>query len=383
MSAIVDGGTGRVSLAITRSLGRKGVRVAVVSGKKRALCFYSRYCSERVRVPREPPERFASTLLNLVRSGRYEVLITKGNSTVAKYRDRFERYVRIPLPEDEKLAVAYNKAETMRVARENGIPCPETYVVEDAAEVRRLRDRIEYPVVIKPRVGSGSEGIRYVASREELLPKYREVAAKYEKPMIQEYIPGDGAYGLEALFNSASEPRAVFIHRRIREYPVTGGPSVLRESAEHPEVRKLGLKLLRALGWYGVAMVEFRIDSRDKKPKLMEINPRFWGSLQLSISAGVDFPYLLYRLAVDGDVEPVHSYRLGVKCRNIFGDVRHLLSVMRGVSADVDFKRPSRLKTLIEFMKFFEKDLYYDFFASDDPLPAIVKLVNPVLRRLG
>ena len=383
MSALINGGTGRVSLAITRSLGRRGVNVSVISGKKRALCFYSKYCKEKVLLPREPPESFMSQIFNMIKRKKYDVLFTNEYGLITKYRDKLEKYIKLPLPSDEKLTIAYNKAYSIIFARENNIPCPETYFVKSTAEVRRLREKLEYPVVIKPRVGSGSEGIRYVNSPEELLPSYREVAASYKNPLIQEYIPNGGAYGLEALFNSDSEPRAVFIHRRIREYPVTGGPSVVRESIKHPEVKRLGLKLLKALGWYGVAMVEFRIDPRDNKPKLMEINPRFWGSLQLSISAGVDFPYLLYRLAVDGDVKPVLRYRLGVKCRNLFGDVRHLVSVMKGIKNTTrDFKHPSRLKTLLDFFNFFEKDVYYDFFSKDDPLPAVIKILNPVIRRL-
>ena len=383
MSALIDGGTGRVSLAVTRSLGRRGVRVSVVSGKRYALCFYSRYCTDRILLSREPSSVFAGKMLNLIRKNNYDVLFTKGNSTIIKYREKFEKYVKLPLPSDDILGKAYNKAETIKIAMENNIPCPETYFVKSADEVRKLREKLEYPVVIKPRIGSGSEGIKYVNSPEELLPCYREVAASYKNPLIQEYIPNGGAYGLEALFNSDSEPRAVFIHRRIREYPVTGGPSVVRESAEHPEVKKLGLRLLKALGWYGVAMVEFRIDPRDNRPKLMEINPRFWGSLQLSISAGVDFPYLLYRLAVDGDVKPVLRYKLGVKCRNLFGDVRHLASVMRGIkNTTKDFRHPSRLRTLFDFLNFFEKDVCYDFFSKEDPLPAVIKILNPVIRRL-
>ena len=150
----------------------------------------------------------------------------------------------------------------------------------------------------------------------------------YPLPLIQESIPRKGeAFGVSALFNKDSKLRAVFVHKRLREYPVTGGPSTLRESVKNPKVQELGLKLLKALDWVGVAMVEFKVDPRDGEPKLMEINPRFWGSLQLAILSGVDFPYLIYRMAKEGDVKPILDYKIGVRCRWMFpGDFIHFLS---------------------------------------------------------
>jgi len=74
-----------------------------------------------------------------------------------------------------------------------------------------------------------------------------------------------------------------------------------------------GLKILKSLHWHGVAMVEFKKDLHDNQFKLMEINPRFWGSLDLPIASGVDFPYLLYKMSIEGDVKPKISYRKGLR----------------------------------------------------------------------
>ena len=113
---------------------------------------------------------------------------------------------------------------------------------------------------------------------------------------------GGEALGVSLLFNQNAEPRALFVHKRLREYPLSGGPSTLRESVVRPEVAELAVRLLRALNWFGLAMVEFKVDPRDGVPKLMEVNPKLWGSLSLAIASGVDFPALLYRLAMRGDV---------------------------------------------------------------------------------
>jgi predicted ATP-grasp superfamily ATP-dependent carboligase len=119
---------------------------------------------------------------------------------------------------------------------------------------------------------------------------------------------------------------AQFAHRRVREKPPTGGLSVLCESIEPPELALNAAKtLLKKLRWSGVAMVEFKEDLRDKTPKLMEVNARFWGSLQLAISAGVDFPYLLFQIAAGAKIDGAGKYRLGVRSRWELGDLDHLL----------------------------------------------------------
>jgi len=182
---------------------------------------------------------------------------------------------------------------------------------------------------------------------------------------VQEYIPGNEIYGVSALLNKDSKPRAVFVHKRIRQFPITGGPSTYRVSVSKPSLAKLGLKLLEEMKWYGVAMVEFKIDIRDGKPKLIEVNPRFVGSLSLAIAAGVDFPHLLYKMAINGDIQPTYNYKIGVKSRFLlFGDVFHFLASRE------------KLKLIPEFFKFCEKNLSYDIWNARDSLPAFIRLLS-------
>jgi predicted ATP-grasp superfamily ATP-dependent carboligase len=207
------------------------------------------------------------------------------------------------------MRVAGNKKLTMRLARSLGTRTPRTF--ESAADVR------EYPVVAKAVEGSGS--VRYVNCSEELS---RVPAAGW---LLQEYVPGEG-YGFFALFNHG-KMRAFFMHRRMREYPITGGPSSAAESVYDDELRAMGSRLLENLNWHGVAMVEFKKDARDGHYTLMEINPKFWGSLGLAIASGVDFPYLAAMMAVNGDVDPLTHYRVGVRFRwPLPDDVLHVLA---------------------------------------------------------
>ena len=215
--------------------------------------------------------------------------------------------------------------------------------------------------MIKPRISSGSFGIIYVKNREDLIPLYQKVHAKYPFPLIQEWIPdGGGVFGLSALFDEVSEVKAAFVHKKLRMYPVQGGPSTLREGVHHPQVTELGLSLLKSLNWRGVAMVEFKVDPRDGIPKLMEVNPRFWGSLQLAIASGVDFPYLILRMAQGENFEPVLHYPVGKRSRwLLFGDILHFLT------------NPHRFHLQPSFFHFVEPNTTYDIISKKDPLPIL------------
>ena len=134
-------------------------------------------------------------------------------------------------------------------------------------------------------------------------------------------------------------------------------------------MRAFSERLLGALDWHGIAEVEFRLDARDNVPKLMEINPRFWGSLCVAIKAGVDFPYMLYRIAVDGDINGVFSYKIGVKGRYLEQELLYIISMLfQGKTFNPSVKG-GRLKALMNWLRFYEHGLFYDLFEWDDPAP--------------
>jgi len=146
-----------------------------------------------------------------------------------------------------------------------------------------------------------------------------KVGLQEEYLMVQEFVHGEGC-GAEALMHDG-EPKALFMHRRLREYPTTGGASTLRESMKDNRLAQLGIKLLQAMEWEGVAMVEFKINASTGEPELIEVNGRFWGSLPLAINSGVDFPYLLYKSMVDKEGFNSSKYRIGLKQRWLAGDL--------------------------------------------------------------
>jgi predicted ATP-grasp superfamily ATP-dependent carboligase len=262
-------------------------------------------------------ERFAEFVSNFIAQNEVDLVLPVGYLTsvvLSKYAKRIQKHTRLLVAEYGAMEIASDKHQTIVFAQKSGVPIPKTYDTPEDVDT--------YPVVVKGVKDSGR--VRYVNAPREM-PK-----GSASEFVTQEYIPGLG-FGFYALCNHG-EPRAIFMHRRLREYPVTGGASTAAESFRDPVLQDYGTRLLRSLKWHGIAMVEFKRDIRDSQFKLMEVNPKFWGSLDLSIAAGVDFPWLAVRMAMDGDVDPIFDYPVGVRYHWLFPDeVLHVLARPRAV----------------------------------------------------
>ena len=402
MKVLVTDGHWRKTLALVRSLGRKGIHVTVGERTFLNTSFFSKYCSRCIVYPslRRSPDQFVDFMIKEIKKNQYECLYPMEEETLlllAKHQSEISKYTYLLIPDAQKIEFVRDKGNLLRFAEAHGIPIPKTLydpptppepckvqgsgpvpnvvrgsgpksrVVQDSPAsdvVQGLAlpfDSIPIPAVIKPRISSGSFGIAYVKKREDLIPLYQKIHVQYPFPLIQEWIPdGGGTFGFSALLDHASHVKAAFVHKKLRMYPVQGGPSTLREGVEHPQIMELGLSLLRALKWVGVAMAEFKVDPRDGIPKLMEINPRFWGSLHLAIISGVDFPYLILKMARGEPFDPVLNYTLGRRCRwLLFGDILHFLD------------NPHRFHLRPSFFRFFAPDTSYDIISKEDPLPIL------------
>jgi predicted ATP-grasp superfamily ATP-dependent carboligase len=231
--------------------------------------------------------------------------------------------VRFLLPDPSCFMIASDKALTAKVAEECGIPCPKFYAPENVSALRRLLDAHQVDkFILKPRRSSGSSGIVY--GRAILSVDLERHWDRHGPLLFQERIPSRGtALGVSLLYDSQSRHLASFEHRRLRQYPVSGGPSTQRVSVPLSSLNSLSRRLLERLNWRGVAMLEWKVDPVTGKPLLLEINPRFWGSLALAVRAGVDFPRLYADAALDrGTTPPAPSYQTGTLSRWLIpGDI--------------------------------------------------------------
>jgi predicted ATP-grasp superfamily ATP-dependent carboligase len=246
---------------------------------------------------------------------------------LCKWRNLFEGYVRPLWATSETFELVRDRVKLLSIAESVGVPIPKTRLLSDWNDWGA-------PCVIKSRYSMLEKGNRLFYPNPQIIdtrtkPNFEEITESMaHEPIVQEYLVGE-EYGFFALFNEG-RLRAKMQHRRLLSISYMGGPSVVRISINDRELEELGLKLLNALKWHGPAMVEFKFDNKEKKFKLMEINPRFWGSINLAISAGVDFPYLYYKIARDGDCESVLEYKTGVLSHYSLGVLQYMISIVQG-----------------------------------------------------
>ncbi len=396
---MTDGNT-RAALAITRSLGKAGHQVFVGAETENSLAGSSRYCSSSFvyASPLIDAKAAAEQIGRRIRELQAGMLIPVADKTllpVLLFQAQYFEGVKIPLPALSTVMQASDKFSLFQTAQRLQIPIPKTVFVNPLPSgLVGMENGVEFPVVIKParsvfeKNGQLSlAGVAYAYDKKGLLDIIQ--ARQYLREncfLIQERVLGNGI-GYFALL-ADGKLVAEFSHRRIREKPPCGGVSVYSESIPvRHDVRKYSLSLLQELGWSGIAMVEFKLDGQTDVPKLMEINGRFWGSLQLAIDAGVDFPNLLVDTCSNGTADSTTpAYRPYIKWRWLLGDLDNLL--LRCFSAEQRLllppDYPSRLKTMLNFMlDFGQRKVSYDSLRRKDLRPFLHELVAYVKDLVG
>ncbi|WP_078409076.1 carboxylate--amine ligase [Priestia abyssalis] len=365
MTVFITDGLHRKSLAAVRSLGKKGISVTVGEKTRWNSSAFSKFCRRSFIYPdpEQAPDRFAEWFDTHVEKQRWDVFLPMDDAAVEialHNRKKWETKCRLVLPPSESYWKARDKYEAVQLAEKAGLAVPGTYIPQSLEELRVKMIDLAFPVIIKPRKSSGSRGIQVVEQGKDLLEAYKRAALQYERPMIQEYIPQGDRFDVCLLFDQHHEMKSAFVQREIRHFPIPMGPSTVQESVIHDELVEQSLRFMSKLPWYGVIELEFMIDPRDGTAKFMEANPRFWNSLQCAIQAGIDFPYMLYELAVRGDVQKQCWYKEGIRCRNVLpGDVLHYVT------------NPDRFRMHPSFFSGKAKNVYDDILSVSDPLPAL------------
>ncbi len=380
----------RSALAATRSLGKKGIPVIVADEAKQTLAGSSRYCQETFVYPSpyKQTEDFIITLKKEIIKRGVKIIFPMTEITtylLLKHRDEFAN-IDIPFAPFETFDRLTDKWKLFELAQQLGMPTPKTYFVENlnsatlSSTLASALTFLKFPVVLKPyrsRILSNgkwiSTSVKYATSVEELKETIEKTEYLNEHPfLIQERIKGEGQ-GIFALYNQG-EAVAFFAHKRLREKPPSGGVSVLSESVEiDPHMREIAQKILDYVKWHGAAMVEFKIAS-DGTPYLMEVNARFWGSLQLAIDAGVDFPYLLYKSAIGEKLEKVDDYKVGIKNRWLLGDMDNLYLQLFKKQRGQSLSYLGKWQIIKNFLNFFENGISYEINRWDDLRPFFFEL---------
>jgi len=369
--AVVTGASYR-ALAVVRSLGRRGIRVRVVRSDEHALAGSSRYAQRPFGGPRAWGPQQVGQLLELAEreSMRGWVLIPTHDeeaAVIARHRDELASRYRVTTPAWETLRAAYDKRFTYTLGARLGLHQPWTVFPDGEAALEQAEGR--FPVVIKPAYKADANGLTIAKAwraddPDQLRRLYRNACALVDPEilMLQELVPGNGRSQLSyAALCSQGDVVAGLAACRLRQYPMDfGRASSFVETIDDPSVERDAGRLLAAMRFTGMVEVEFKRDPATGSNLLLDVNPRAWGWQSLGARAGVDFPFLLWRLAT-GEKVPATRAVAGVRWVRAGTDVL-------AVAGELAAGRMS----LREYLRSLRRPLEFAVFARDDPLPSLV-----------
>lgn len=365
MSVLITDADLKQALAAAQSLGKRGITVACLSSNPMAPAFYSRYCKEKI-VFKEQKKRnkYSDFLIDLIKKRKYDLIIPCADysvSIISQIRERIIPHANVYLPSHHKIETVLSKYRLMKLAEQHGVDIPQTFVPKDLFDLKDIESRLKFPIVIKGDSTTGAQKVRYAYSRDELVAKFIEISQIDSQPLIQEYIDGKDKffYGL----CDEGEVTAFFMLEVSRAYPPTGGTPASAFSIYDQSLKEISFKFLKSLKWKGIIDLDFRQDFRTGQYYLLDFNPRFGATIALAIKSGVDFPYFLYKLAVEGKNETISTYSKNTY-RSLFRE-------------DVFFglRRPLAIPKLL--LEFFQPDVFYGFDRTDS-IPFFYLGVNTI-----
>ena len=390
-AVLVTDGEQRTALAIVRSLGSRGHTVHVCGAEPRTLAGSSRHAARRhvVSSPLRDAAAYASAVARVAEAAGIDIVLPVTEAAllaILEYRHLFPGQV-IPWPDLAIVRRVCDKQALTQSAPQFGIAVPSQWIANRTEDLAGAS--APFPVVLKParsviEDGKGRQklGVGHAANAEELTTYAEALAPQAYPVLVQQRVQGPGVGVFLLIWNG--ELRAVFSHIRLREKPPSGGVSVYRESiAADSGLVERSRRFLAHLGWNGVAMIEYKVEAATGVPYLMEINGRFWGSLQLAVDAGVDFPAMLVDLVRGKDPGPIPVYRTGVRSRWWWGDVDHLIARLKHSDQALNLPpgAPGRAHTIREFLKLWRPGDRNEIFRWHDPVPLLWETLTWLRRR--
>ena len=376
-NVIVTDAKSRMAYCIVKSLGEKGIDVITADFVPLSMAFGSRYSKRHFLYPSPFREQhaFIKAILENASRLKADVLIPVFEETylLSKFKDIVSQHVKMAIPDYEQILITHSKDQWQPLAKSLNIPVPHTASIE---EIRNgIRGMLRFPVLIKPKQGGGAWGIVQANSDkdlETLLAKDHHADRPWNRFFVQEKIKGT-VYCVAILMNHGTIKGHV-VYRQLRDLPFTGGQATLRISVGKPDIVALMRKLLESLEWHGICQADFLVEEETGIPYLIDINPRFWGSLVQGIASGVDFPYMLYKIAAEGDVPETPDFKKGIMTRWLWGDLRTFPEAFK--------HNNDKWKFLTEYCRLFKRGIALDDFSFKDPVPFLTFGFDIILKMI-
>jgi len=388
MNVLVVNYIGNNVISAIRSFLKFGYSVDIAIPSKDLNIGLSKYFKSKhinniflIHSPLHNPEKFNRDLILLLNKTKYDAILPFGFITtiaISKMKKEVNEYTSICVADYEIIKLAHDKAKLHSYLIENNFQVPKIYEYKRFSDLKCID--LKFPIVIKARKGCGVEkGVRYAKNFDELKYYYNEITMNtsintdledFSKPLIQEYIPGK-IHDALFLFNKGKMKAALTQIREVT-YPLSGGVGVNNITTYEPELIKYCKEILEFINWHGSCQVEVKKDTRDGKYKLIEINPKLWGTLDLSIKAGINFAVKTLEIAINGDTREQYEYTVGLKYKFIFPLEIYTIYQDKG----------NRLKRIKKLLEIFDKNTFTEFDINDlkPNIYNILSTFNTVLR---
>ncbi|MFZ2498672.1 hypothetical protein [Methanosarcina sp.] len=370
-------------LGIIRSLGKRQIPIYLVHEKKLCIGRFSKYLRKFIKSPKiSDHTNYLSFMIEIAKKYNLFGFILMPTNDAAVYmlsknKEMLEEYYKIPTPSFEIIDFAYNKKLTILLAEKNNIPVPFTFYPKNSEEISATPLNIKYPVIIKGIVGHEfykKTGVKTFKanSKEELIESFKKIEYILDSSqiMVQEVIPGDTElmYSFCSFFKDG-EIIGWWTGRKIRSHPMDFGTGTFAKSVYEPRLLELGKLLLNSMNYYGVSEIEFKLDPRDGKFKLIEMNARTWLWHSLAARCGIDFPYILYCDMTGKQIQNSNNFNDEIAWIHLYTDI--------AVAWSSILKNDMKLKDYISSLKCKKE---FAVLSLDDPLPFIIEtLILPYL----
>jgi protein-tyrosine-phosphatase/predicted ATP-grasp superfamily ATP-dependent carboligase len=330
---LVLGEDSRSFLAVVRSLGRKGLIVHVAGFFEDEIALSSKYIAKAHSLPSyHQCENWKTQFIKIITREQFDLVIPtndKNNILLQNIKHDIGSLVKIYLLDELAFKSTHNKLLTYKIAVSEGVTVPKYYTISNNEEVEEISKSLCLPVFLKPLSSFSMNNLRNksmvirVDTPKQFFSSSTRMLSNGEI-IVQENFNGVGV-GLEVLAYKG-DILVSFQHIRVHE-PIGGGGSSYRKSMNVDiDLLKSAEKILKKIDYTGVAMLEYKVDFFSGMWALIEINGRFWGSLPLAVSLGVDFPYYLYQMLAQGKHHFVYQYRSNRYCRNTSNDLGYIVS---------------------------------------------------------
>jgi len=375
MNVLITYGWCRTAYSVAMSLAKAGHRVSVCSSSPVSMTRFSRFAHSFDRTP-DPfgdETAYVSRLAEIVERRQIGLIMPVHEDALAiqRHRGLIPAGVKIAAPCREALELALDKGRLLGAAEKLGVPVPKTFAPPTIEAAESLLRECSYPVVIKPRHGNSGKGVTIACNDEEARNAYRELAAMLqsgsgEPPIVQSHVAG--VLAGSAFLADSGRVVACFTEKYTRCKRAGFGTSVLREPYLDEGVREATELLVKGLGWHGVGHLDF-IVAADGTPFLIEMNPRFWGALQMSTLNGYNFPLALLEQTVWGEVKSdcFTPRPDSVPCLWIAGELIACVEELRCMHWSAPVRSVFRILSSELLGR-------YDDFRWDDPVPFLAEL---------